>query len=91
MSSHGSPPEDKAEVRQHELGTANVSDLPAGYNPHHRRPHHSKLSAEIERIDAIALSEATTAESFKHLDEKKILRKVNPFSTSSQDLPACTH
>lgn len=77
MSLHDITSEDKTEVGQHELGTTNVPGLRAGY---HQRPLHSKVSAEMERIDAIVLSDTTTAESFKHLDEKKILRKVRPVS-----------
>jgi hypothetical protein len=42
---------------------------------HHARHHlHNKDEGEIGRIDALA--ENTPMESFAHLDEKKILRKV---------------
>lgn len=34
------------------------------------------LREEIDRIDAVATAPGTTFESFAHLDEKKILRKV---------------
>lgn len=34
------------------------------------------LREEIDRIDAVAAAPGTTFESFAHLDEKKILRKV---------------
>lgn len=87
MSSRGSPPDDKAEVRQHEFGADNISDVPAAHHdPHHRHAHHSKVSKEIERIDAIALAENTTLESFRHLDENKILRKVRLPCASSHSV-----
>ena len=41
------------------------------------RGHHEHgLRAEVEHIDALATAPGTTLESFAHLDEKKILRKV---------------
>lgn len=44
--------------------------------PQHHGHHRSSRVGEIERIDAIALAPETTMESFAHLDQKKILRKV---------------
>lgn len=38
--------------------------------------HHSRHD-EIRRIDAITTSPEITMESFKHIDEKKVLRKVS--------------
>ena len=43
---------------------------------HHHGP--PKDQSEIERIDAEATAPNVSAESFKHLDEAKILRKVMP-------------
>ena len=47
----------------------------------HRDGHggHHKLSAdeEMRRIDALALAQGTTLASFSHLDEKRILRKMD--------------
>lgn len=80
-SHHDTTTEGKTEVSHNDLGDGQES--PPHYLPHHRRLRHSKVSLEVERIDAIALSATTTAESFKHLDEKKILRKVRP--------PLCVH
>ncbi|KAF2014647.1 MFS general substrate transporter [Aaosphaeria arxii CBS 175.79] len=37
----------------------------------------SKRAAEVERIDAMATAPGVTMESFAHLDEKKILRKMD--------------
>lgn len=75
MSAHDTPPDEKAEVRQQEVGGA-------GNHRYHVR--HSKFSEEVQRIDAIATSQTTTLQSFRHLDEKKILRKVKfLFLTSS--------
>jgi hypothetical protein len=45
---------------------------------HHAHRRGSRVG-EIERIDAIALAPETTMESFAHLDEKKILRKVGHY------------
>lgn len=67
MTSNDSPPSEKADLAHDESGT----DQP------HRHGHHSKGQDEIERIDAIALAQGTTMDSFKHLDEKKILRKMD--------------
>ena len=38
--------------------------------------HEHGLRAEVEHIDALATAPGTTLESFAHLDDKKILRKV---------------
>lgn len=35
------------------------------------------MQDEIDRIDGFALAEGTTLDSFKHLDEKNILRKMD--------------
>lgn len=72
MSVHDSPPNEKAEVVQDEFGVGKAVDP----LQHDRHGHHNKTKEEIERIDALALAPGTTIESFKHLDEKKILRKV---------------
>lgn len=37
----------------------------------------SNRGAEVAHIDALATAPETTLESFAHLDEKKILRKVS--------------
>jgi hypothetical protein len=55
----------------------------------HRHSHgheHGRLSErdEIGRIDAMADAPGVTMESFAHLDEKKILRKVNGYFCSKQ-------
>lgn len=65
MSPHDSLPEDK---------TSDVSRA-AYHDDQPRHVRHSKASAEVEHIDAIALSRPSDA--FKHLDEKKILRKMD--------------
>jgi len=44
---------------------------------HHKGNRRSSRVGEIERIDAIALAPETTMETFAHLDEKKILRKMD--------------
>lgn len=38
---------------------------------------HRSRHDEIRRIDAITTSPEITMESFKHIDEKKVLRKVS--------------
>jgi hypothetical protein len=48
----------------------------AGNGKHHGKEH-SAREGEIERIDALALAPETTLASFAHLDEKKILRKMD--------------
>lgn len=79
MSVHDSPPNEKAEVAQDEFGVGKVVD-----SPDHGRHGHNKTKEEIERLDALALASGTTIESFQHLDEKKILRKVcHPSSVPS--------
>ena len=40
-------------------------------------PYSGNRGAEIAHIDALAMAPETTLESFAHLDEKKILRKVS--------------
>lgn len=61
MDTHDGLPQEKAPVGQHDSGPGTIS----------------KVSAEIQHIDAIALSGTTMPDSFKHLDEKKILRKMD--------------
>ena len=41
-------------------------------------PRHGNLTTreEVERIDALAVAHGTSSNSFAHLDEAKILRKV---------------
>jgi hypothetical protein len=58
---------EKGDVAQHEVAT------------HHHEPrrHSHKISSEVGRIDAIALAPETTMETFAHLDQKKILRKMD--------------
>lgn len=80
------------------LAEAEIGQQPEHHDTHHRHDHHlrSKELEEIERIDALAMAQGTTLESFAHLDEKKILRKVGRrwwFSietglTSREDGPA---
>lgn len=41
-------------------------------------PNHGHIKGQVGRIGAMATAPGTTLESFSHLDEKKILRKVNP-------------
>jgi len=62
---------DKKPLREVEDGDDRVSN--------HEKFHDEHLSRnqEIEKIDAIALSQRTTMASFAHLDEKKILRKMD--------------
>lgn len=67
MSSH----DEKAEVAHDDSGGEKITAAP---DYHHSE--HGRMKAEIERIDAIALAPGTTIDSFSHLDEKKILRKV---------------
>lgn len=68
MSFHDSPVKEKAEEGQHEFAAGRTN---------HRHGHHNKTQEEIDRIDALALAEGTTLDSFKHLDEKKILKKMD--------------
>jgi hypothetical protein len=49
---------------------------PAAATHHEKSLRTSSQRDEISRIDAIAEAPETTMESFAHLDEKKILRKV---------------
>lgn len=74
MSSHDSPPNEKVDVAQDEF----VGDEKTGGSPEYprHRGHPNRTEEEIERVDAIALAQGTTVESFRGLDEKKILRKV---------------
>ena len=39
-------------------------------------PNHGHVKGQVGRIGAMATAPGTTLESFSHLDEKKILRKV---------------
>ena len=41
-------------------------------------PNHGHVKGQVGRIGAMATAPGTTLESFSHLDEKKILRKVYP-------------
>ena len=50
-------------------------DAPETVKTEHGHHEHG-LRAEVEHIDALATAPGTTLESFAHLDEKKILRKV---------------
>lgn len=43
---------------------------------HHHGKHHSKAE-EVARIDALATAPGVSMSSFAHLDEKKILRKMD--------------
>lgn len=70
MSSHDSRLNEKAEVAHDDFGEAKIS------GPRYHHHGHAKTEEEISRIDALALAQGTTMESFKHLDQKKILRKV---------------
>lgn len=72
MSAYDSPLNEKVDLGQDEFGHA-VASVHQGR--HHG--HHNKTEEEIERIDALALAEGTTLDSFKHLDEKMILRKMD--------------
>lgn len=67
-----SPYNEKVEVDQDESGPDKTS-----IHQGHQHGHHSKAEDEIKRIEALALAEGTTLDSFKHLDEKKILRKMD--------------
>lgn len=40
-------------------------------------PNRSHNGGQVSRIDAMATAPGTTLDSFSHLDEKKILRKVS--------------
>ena len=55
---------------------AEMADKEVVGHGHHSGKRHTGHQDEIERIDSIALAPETTLESFAHLDEKKILRKV---------------
>jgi hypothetical protein len=58
-----------------------LAQLEEGQNGHHHNKHegHHKPSTaeEMRRIDALALAQGTTLASFSHLDQKKILRKMD--------------
>lgn len=62
---------DKKPLRDAEDGENGVLNHEKFYDEPHSR------NQEIEKIDAIALSHGTTMASFAHLDEKKILRKMD--------------
>lgn len=54
--------------------------ISTGLAAHHHegnKGHHSSDKGEIDRIDAIAAAPETTIESFSHIDEKKVLRKLD--------------
>lgn len=44
-----------------------------------RAPNGAHGRGQVDRIDAMATAPGTTLDSFSHLDEKKILRKVRAF------------
>ncbi|KAF3764268.1 MFS general substrate transporter [Cryphonectria parasitica EP155] len=71
MTPHDSPPNEKLEVAHDEFSEEGKLSPP----PLHHS--HGKTKEEIERIDAMALAPGTTMASFSHLDEKKILRKMD--------------
>ena len=64
---------EKAEFAEREVVAPSTHHQ--GHHGHHGHQR-SSMAAEIEKIDAIALAPETTLESFAHLDQKKILRKV---------------
>lgn len=70
MASSDRSQNEKADIAQDEFGAGTVSD-----DPPRNRHGHSRAKDEIDRIDALA--EGTTLDSFKHLDEKAILRKMD--------------
>ncbi|KAI3397138.1 hypothetical protein diail_11199 [Diaporthe ilicicola] len=72
MAAHDRVDNEKAGIAQDEYGVGSVSAVP----PHNRHGH-SRGKDEIDRIDALATAEGTTLESFRHLDEKAILRKMD--------------
>ncbi|KAK7698164.1 hypothetical protein SLS64_012839 [Diaporthe eres] len=72
MASSDRSQNEKADVAQNEFGIGSVSALPP-----HSRHGHSRGKDEIDRIDALATAEGTTLDSFKHLDEKAILHKMD--------------
>ncbi|KAJ4397346.1 hypothetical protein N0V93_001571 [Gnomoniopsis smithogilvyi] len=72
MSDRDSPLNEKIVVDQDESGTDKAF---VRRGPHHGL--HNNTEDEIKRIAALALAEGTTLDSFKHLDEKKILRKMD--------------
>lgn len=72
MSDRDDPSNEKIVVDHDESGMDKVSTRQG-----HHHGHHNKAEDEIKRIDALALAEGTTLDSFKHLDEKKILRKTD--------------
>ena len=65
----------------HKLEKEQLGQLEEGQNGyhHHKHGHHHGPSVEEEtrRIDAIPLAQGTTLASFSHLNEKKILRKMD--------------
>lgn len=62
-------------METHEKPEIAEKEVAGKTNKHHGRGQ-TRRQSEIERIDAMALAPETTMESFAHLDEKKILRKV---------------
>ena len=70
---------EKAEVLKQDSDFPTVSlDKPSPVR-HENIHSHSKLTKaeEIAQIDALATADGVTLASFKHLDEKKILRKMD--------------
>ena len=63
----------------HERVSRDLEESPVRKAPiSHSIPGHGKSRAEEkERIDALATTPGVTLESFSHLDEKKILRKMD--------------
>lgn len=79
MDSPPSPTSSKADVAEAEdrhRGGGVAAAAEKHSQEHHRGLHHNKAQDEVERIDAAATAPGVTMESFAHLDEKKILRKV---------------
>jgi hypothetical protein len=72
MASSDRSQNEKADVAQDEFGIGSVAE-----DPPHSRHGHSRAKDEIDRIDALATAEGTTLNSFSHLDEKAILRKMD--------------
>lgn len=74
MDTHDSSRDEKAVVAHDEYGVGTIDISQA---PPHRHHHHSRTKDETSRIDAIATSPEVTANSFSHLDQAKILRKMD--------------
>ncbi|KAK7744055.1 hypothetical protein SLS53_003572 [Cytospora paraplurivora] len=79
MATHEVPEEEKAGVTQDELGISTIPHFPPHHHHHHHHGtlQHTKTEDEIDRIGAIATSPGTTPDSFRYLDEAKVLRKMD--------------